>query len=491
MAQKMIYLGWIAYNNDPFKWSSSEAEWDDDKKRYVRDQQGNLITGPTISFLEESEFKGKISDIHLIAGPKPHSAEVSKLLKRELKKGINKAKVFFHNFNGEDITNHEELFQEMVRITKGLVSSLSSRCEILINMSPGPPAAQFVWLTLFSSAKPIWASHQVRLFQGIPKKYRSDGKVIREINFELPSLYNLTSAAFSRQREGIRGGGAEVDEMVASCSPSMIQCRDELLRLARTDFPVFILGERGVGKTTKAKQTLHDGHPTRRDQNFARVICGEQSDEGTKIQLFGCTKGYATDVEEQVGQIEHADGGTLFIDEVNDMSKELQRLLVAAIEDKTYRKLGSADRSNSDFRLVCASNLGIDELRKKLDRDFFDRISLLTVKIPPLRERREDLPKLWSDVLGKQVETHLLCPTEVRYLDDSNKLLHDWLAKGDLTGNFRTLQKLAAGVLFMSFNADKNICVVTEDIVKGAIERVEHESAPIAHTQKNCNCNPD
>ncbi len=162
--------------------------------------------------------------------------------------------------------------------------------------------------------------------------------------------------------------------------------------------PVFLAGETGVGKGVIA-QAIHRSSP-RRSRPFIRVQPRFGSPDLSASEIFGHERGAFTGANEvRKGLIEEANGGTLFLDEVDEFPLETQILLLNALQERVFRRLGSNKENRSDFRLITATNRNVDDtLREgKLRRDFYHRIAHLTIEIPPLRARLEDIPDLAND----------------------------------------------------------------------------------------------
>lgn len=158
------------------------------------------------------------------------------------------------------------------------------------------------------------------------------------------------------------------------------------------------------------------------------------------------------------GLLKEADGKILFLDEIQDLPKSIQRKLVRTLQDKEhrYRSLGKDKEETANVEIVCASNLSENELRKKLDPDFYDRISFFTVELPPLRRCREDLLEDWA----KTWKTTRLesSPEQV----PMNRALKNFLMTSSLSGNFRNLQSLAYQII--AWNGKKTITEILQDI---------------------------
>ncbi|MCB2199224.1 sigma 54-interacting transcriptional regulator [bacterium] len=170
---------------------------------------------------------------------------------------------------------------------------------------------------------------------------------------------------------------------------------DVLPRLAESHSTVLVRGESGTGKELIAK-ALHS-LSGRRHQPFISVNCAALPDTLLEAELFGYVKGAFTDArQDHEGRIAAANNGTLFIDEVGDLSPAMQVKLLRFLQDRSYEPLGSNKTRKADVRVVAATNRNLEELLQRglYREDFFYRINVLTIDIPPLRDRKEDVPLL-------------------------------------------------------------------------------------------------
>ncbi|MCL4511465.1 MAG: sigma 54-interacting transcriptional regulator [Bacteroidetes bacterium] len=185
----------------------------------------------------------------------------------------------------------------------------------------------------------------------------------------------------------------------------MAHVYDLALKTSRVDFPVLILGETGVGKEVLARD-IHANSNGRSSGNFVAVNCGAIPESLLESELFGYVKGAFTGaVGEKMGLIEMADGGTLFLDEIAEMSFHMQAELLTVIENKEYRKVGAVELKKANFRLICATNKDLIMLvQNHLFRDdLYYRVNTIEIKIPPLRERKDeivDIVKVFLRELG-------------------------------------------------------------------------------------------
>jgi DNA-binding NtrC family response regulator len=166
------------------------------------------------------------------------------------------------------------------------------------------------------------------------------------------------------------------------------------------DVPVLVLGETGTGKSLLARWIHERG--TRRQGTFVDVNCSALRGELLASELFGHVRGAFTSAfDARQGLLEVADGGTLFLDEVGDMDAAIQGQFLKVLEERRFRRVGDTRERTSDFRLVCATNRDVDRdvVDGRLRKDLYFRINVLSICLPPLRQRKDDLPDLAQDLL--------------------------------------------------------------------------------------------
>ena len=185
-------------------------------------------------------------------------------------------------------------------------------------------------------------------------------------------------------------------------SPAIDEMRGTIKLLADVDFPsALILGETGTGKSLISKILHNSG--VRSGHDLVEVNCSAIPDELFESELFGHVKGAFTDAKgDKPGLFEYAQGGTLFLDEVGNLSSPAQGKLLKILEDKKLRRVGSVDETDVDVRVVAATNLDLNAAIKArtFREDLYFRLNLMTIYIPPLRERAEDIPEILAYYLG-------------------------------------------------------------------------------------------
>ncbi|HXY54341.1 MAG TPA: sigma-54 dependent transcriptional regulator [Nitrospirota bacterium] len=249
---------------------------------------------------------------------------------------------------------------------------------------------------------------------------------------ELGSLKKVSS---SRQR-------LEKREVIHFGENLIIRKVAELAQIAaETDKPVLITGETGTGKGLLAKW-IHDRGDRAKDE-FVDVNCSALRGELLARELFGNVRGAFTSADlDRQGLLDIANNGTLFLDEIGDMDVGVQAAFLKVLEDKRFRRLGDVKQRKSDFRLICATNrdLGAAIQQGAFRKDLYFRVNLLTIHIPPIRDRLDDLPGLIH---------HLLKSLRAMQVDVGDDVLQ-LLATYPWPGNIRELRNVLERALMLS-----------------------------------------
>jgi transcriptional regulator with PAS, ATPase and Fis domain len=214
-----------------------------------------------------------------------------------------------------------------------------------------------------------------------------DGSISHYIEVMRPS----TIAATRGDHDGLVGVSKAFQVMVAAID-----------RVAPTETSVLLLGESGTGKEVAAR-TIHD-RSARADGPFVPVECAGLAESLFESELFGHTKGAFTGASsEKIGLVEAAKGGTLFLDEIGEITMAEQVKLLRLLETRQFRRVGSTDAREADFRLVCATNTDLESMVADgtFREDLYYRINVFEIPLPPLRKRGDDLPLLVEALLKR------------------------------------------------------------------------------------------
>ena len=244
-----------------------------------------------------------------------------------------------------------------------------------------------------------------------------------------------------------------------AASPQMVRIRQQILQIAPVDVPVFIYGESGVGKEVVARM-IHM-RSTRRNQAFVKVNCAALPGELLESELFGFEQGAFTGaVRSKPGKFELATKGTIFLDEIAEMSPHLQAKLLHVLQDHQFSRLGGRQLIDVDVRVLAATNVEIQDAMKagRLREDLYYRLNVLSINVPPLRERTSEIPLLFRHFLQKYSEkfskepmtpSHHLMEAAVRYpwpgnLRELENFVKRYVILEDDEGSFRELLEMSA-----------------------------------------------
>jgi two-component system response regulator PilR (NtrC family) len=279
--------------------------------------------------------------------------------------------------------------------------------ELLHAVRESSPETVVIMMTAFASTETAIAAIKEGAYDYITKPFKVEEMRIvveKALEKKLLSTENrrLRSELRSRQR----------DRAIIGSSPAMQRIFDIIAQVADTRANVLLSGESGTGKEMVAR-AVHSGGE-RRSHPFVAVNCAAIPENLLESELFGHVKGSFTGaVQNKVGLFESADGGTLFLDEVGELTLPLQVKLLRVIQDKSIRRVGGTTDHRVDVRIIAATNrrLGDEIAAGRFREDLFYRLNVIEIPMPPLRDRRDDIPLLvghfvekYSRELDKQVD---------------------------------------------------------------------------------------
>jgi two-component system response regulator AtoC len=231
---------------------------------------------------------------------------------------------------------------------------------------------------------------------------------------------------------------------ILTTNPKLLKIKEIAKQVADTDVPVLVTGESGVGKEVLAR-FMHT-HSTRRDKPFVKVNCAALPNELLESELFGYERGAFTGaINDKPGKFELADKGTLLLDEIGEMTPHLQAKLLHVLQDSEYTRLGGKRTIRVDARVLASTNINLEEhvSNGKFREDLYFRLNVIRVDIPPLRERREDIPVLCN---------YFLCRYRDRYkssVEEVSPALMDSFLRYDWPGNVRQLENAVKRYLIL------------------------------------------
>ena len=436
-----VLISWVAINNDPFE--------RDFKTREYRLVDGLPVFGPTLTLLcdEASQYAGQVRDVVLLH--RRFSGQGAEREQRVVQDTVDELKrrsfrVQLEIWPGDDPTDHGSIFQFLREKLVKIRSQYRGR-ELVLHVSPGTPSMQTIWVLM---AETGYIDQPFTLVKSYRANERGDRPAVVQVEIGIETFYKMYKSSRPRQ-VGSEEQGVIWDPGRFQ-TEAMKKVYREASRFARINVPILIRGERGTGKTTMAGW-IRSSSPFKREsqsKNWPSVACGQYSPETMRAELFGYKKGSFTGAtSDKVGLLAIADGDTLFLDEIGDISRDLQRLLIKAVEEKEYMALGDDKPLRSNFRLLTATNVEDSELRSRLDPDFFDRISLLTIDLPPLREISAELIWLWEAVYHEAALRAECSGSRIRLGTAHHQRVVRRLQQHPLPGNLRDLFKVAYRIL--------------------------------------------
>lgn len=433
-----VLVSWIAVNNDPYiKGESSQL------------CQDSTVPGPTLTILSDPDslYCRRIQDavlFHRRPSNSTHQREATIL--QDLTKILNKQSISVHPiaWESEDPTDHAAIF-EFLRLKIPEIRQKFANRELIIHLSPGTPSMHTIWVLMAETG-------YIRQPFTVVKSYRSSERHGRPpvvpVSLGIETFYKAYQT--SRPRQVGTNEQSVLWDPARFQSQAMKDLFAEARRYAQLNVPILIRGERGTGKTTLANW-IRTNSPFRRDvqdDHWPSVACGQYNPDTMRAELFGYVKGAFTGANSNHdGLLAAAHQDTLFLDEIGDVSRDLQRLLIRAIEEKTYFALGDDKPHTSQFRLITATNINDEELHRRLDPDFLDRISLFTLRLPPLREVTPELPWLWESTFAEAIRRTGLDQKHARISSKQQTRVIRELRQHPLRGNLRDLFRVAFRIL--------------------------------------------
>jgi two-component system response regulator PilR (NtrC family) len=304
--------------------------------------------------------------------------------------------------------------------------------EVLKRVKEISPETIVLMISAFASAETAVEAMKQGAYDYIPKPFNVDEvKLVIKNALERRALERENARLKRRLKESVGLG------KLIGASPQMLRVFDLVNRAAPAESSVLITGESGTGKELIAK-ALHEGSP-RRDKPFVTVNCAGIPETLIESELFGYRKGAFTGAStSRKGFFEEAHGGTIFLDEIGELPAALQAKLLRVVQERTFRAVGGTEDVSVDVRILSATNRELEQevINHRFREDLFYRLNVIHIHVPPLRERREDIPLLaahfltkYSARLGKEITA-------------LSKFALEMLADYDFPGNVRELENI-------------------------------------------------
>jgi len=268
-----------------------------------------------------------------------------------------------------------------------------SGMEVLRHFREAGSLSSVIMLTGDSTANTAAACMRAGAFYYLTKPFEQ---------FQLSSMVQSAGRYSRLRRQLVQHTTPLADSMLIGQSAAMRKLRDALARLAEQDVPILIQGESGTGKELVAR-ALHD-RGRRRKARFVALNCGAIPESLIDSELFGHTRGAFTGATtDRPGVFVEADGGTLFLDEIGDMPMAVQARLLRVLQEGEVRPVGGSGTRAVEVRVIAATHVDLQQAveQQKFRQDLYYRLNVVTLRVPPLRERLDDLPLLAAHFLKK------------------------------------------------------------------------------------------
>ena len=351
-----------------------------------------------------------------------------------LEKALEREKIAYKSFSSAD-----EAIKELNKSTPQIVLSDirmpgNSGLDLLQNLHESFPNLPVIIMTAYSDLESAVSSFQGGAFEYLPKP------------FDIDHAVDLVRRALEQsKRKDLPAEEYTLAPDILGQAPAMQEVFRAIGRLAQSHATVLITGESGTGKELVA-HALHK-HSPRSEQPFIAINTAAIPKDLLESELFGHERGAFTGAAAtRRGRFEQAEGGTLFLDEIGDMPSELQTRLLRVLSDGNYYRVGGHQPIKANVRIIAATHQDLeDRVKQGLFReDLFHRLNVIRLRLPPLRERREDIPLLAKYFLQKSARD---LAAEAKSISEPAL---EFLAAQDIPGNVRQLENLCHWLTVMT-----------------------------------------
>jgi len=353
--------------------------------------------GPIVSLVSARQF----DEVILFGTPATdHQTQQTEQALHDLQPGL---KIRVENLPIQDPTDYLSILRNLRQSMKPILDQAADK-EMFIAVASGTPQMHACWLLLVSGGEIPAKILHIRP----PRYVTKDAPMVSVVNIESPEFpdvcYSVCEEPSALYGEGRHAtlGDAIAELGIVGEDPKTVQALKMASVLAEHDQPILIQGETGTGKELIAR--LIHRLSGRSGDKFIAVNCGALPDNLVESILFGHIKGAFTGANaNQLGKFEIADGGTLFLDEVGELPAEVQPKFLRVLEDGIVEPIGAKRGKKVDVRILAATNVDLQQAveGKTFREDLYYRLSFATIKLPPLRERRGDIPGIALHILDK------------------------------------------------------------------------------------------
>ena len=312
--------------------------------------------------------------------------------------------------------------------------------EVLKTIREESPVTPVIMMTAYATVETAVAALKAGAFDYILKPFTPD-------ELEMAVTRAIERERMAQENRYLRSELNQPYDFASMVgeSPAMVAVYEQVRKVADSRATILIRGESGTGKELVARAIHHSG--VRKDKPFIKVNCAALSAGLLGSELFGHEKGSCTGAHERkIGRFQLADTGTLLLDEITEISIELQPKLLRALQEREFERVGGTVSIQVDTRIICTSNRNLEEAVEKgqLREDLFYRLNVIPIVLPPLRERKGDIPALMEYFLKKYVQENGRRITGFSEEARAAFLDYDW------PGNVRELQNTIERAVVLS-----------------------------------------
>ncbi|MBP9674725.1 MAG: sigma-54-dependent Fis family transcriptional regulator [Bacteriovoracaceae bacterium] len=376
----------------------------------------------------------------------------------------------FHHFSVHTASHGKEALDKIYTEKYDLVVMDVNMPEMdglqaLIEMKKHDSSLIIILMTAYSNVQDAVKAVKEGAYNYLEKPISSDN-LVALIKRALKARSLVETTAFSAPTLSLGNQGGETK--FVGQSDAMKKVFDLLSKLSKVNTPVLIRGESGTGKELVAK-AIHFNGP-RKDEKFVTINCGAIPENLIESELFGHEKGAFTGADSRkIGKFQYADGGTLFLDEIGDISASMQIKLLRVLQEKTFTPVGANREITVDVRIIAASHKPFEEMIKSgiFREDLFYRLNVLPVFLPPLRERKSDIPHLINHYVTYFNQLHALSIKGVSPEVEKVMLSYEW------PGNIRELRNVIEHAFIMESTDLIQLSSLSANVNKGASKQAE------------------
>jgi len=389
-----------------------------------------------------------------------------KNLKYILAKEGYEVKAVDNGMSALNLLKNEEFDLVITDLKMNMVSGL----DILEKCKEWYPDTEVIMITAYGSIDSAIQAMKLGAYHYITKPFRLDElKILVKEALEKVRI-KKENKRLKEELERLKGTVVHI----ITQNPEMKKILELAEKVAPTDCPVLILGETGTGKELLARY-IHQ-HSRRKDKAFLAINCGALTEELLANELFGHEKGaYTGAVSTKKGLLEVASGGTLFLDEITEMSPTMQVKFLRVLQEKEFIRLGGTEPIKVDVRIIAATNRDIKkEIEKgRFREDLYYRLNVISFNLPPLCQRKEDIPLLCYYFLNKYAKE---MNKEVKEISEEAMEL---LLSYDYPGNVRELENIIARAVALTNSSKIELSHLPEDLKKFKIFTFRKKNSPL------------